>query len=168
MTLRRGSFGAVRDATLWQSTPTWNDGASGSLYAGTSPGGYRVSALWFDLASIPAQAPVCTSTLRVSQAWKSSSSIVRLHEILVPWQEASVTWNALYQSWDPMAIGSFLAASGAGDRTVDVTALVQDWVDGIPNHGFLLEENPTVYTQLYSSEYTTPERRPRLEVCYVP
>ena len=49
----------------------------------------------------------------------------------------------------------------------DLTALVQAWVDGVhPNHGFLLEEDPTALTAYRSSEHANTGDRPWLEVCF--
>jgi hypothetical protein len=53
---------------------------------------------------------------------------------------------------------------------VNVTALVQGWVDGTyPNHGLLLDDPTTIadeYETYRSSEDSTVSTRPRLEICY--
>lgn len=167
VTFQRGLFGAVRDATVWQLSPTWNDSANESLYTGQQgTGGFREALLWFDLSSIPRESPVVSAVLTIDQGYKAVSTVIRVHEIFTPWAEATVTWNNL-GSWDSLVSGSFTAASGSGARTVNLTDLVQDWVDGVPNHGMLLEENAVERTQLRSSEYVTASKRPKLEVCYL-
>ena len=166
--MRRGAFGTIEDATVWQSNPTYKDGASASLYTGVSSGSQRYTLLRHDLAFVPTGSAVCSAIFKVTQAWKSTSSTVRLHQVLVPWTETTATWNGLLGGWDPSTLGSFVAAGGSGDRAIDVTAMVQDWVDGVPNHGFLLEEDAVDRSQFYASDYASPaERRPRLELCYV-
>lgn len=170
--IKRGTFGSVRDATIWQSNPSYNDGASASLYSGiaSNNGGNRVGLVRFDLGFIRNHAPVCSAVLKLTQGYRGTSGLVRLHEVLIPWTEQSATWSSIQQGWDPFVLGSIVAASGAGgDRAVDVTGMVQDWVNGVPNDGFAFEEAATAdRTSFYSSEYTTAARLPRLEICYVP
>jgi hypothetical protein len=51
---------------------------------------------------------------------------------------------------------------------VSLTGIVQGWVDGtVPNHGVYLSSGATPLL-FRASEDTTPDRRPRLEVCYFP
>lgn len=92
---------------------------------------------------------------------------VRLHRITAPWVETDVTWNNFGGSYDQSIEGSF-AADEYGWRSVDVTELVQSWVDGIyPNFGLLLEQDLTQYsTSSRSSEDSVVELRPKLEICY--
>jgi uncharacterized repeat protein (TIGR01451 family) len=168
VTLQRGTNGWAQDATIWQSSPTWNDGLSEALYTGDATGGYRSTLLEFDLSFIPAGAEVYAATLTLSQVYKLTSSTVRVHEALSPWNESTVTWGNYLSSWDALAVASFTSGGGAGDRSVDITTLVQGWVGGRPNHGLLLEEDPGQNTHFRSSEYVTASRRPRLEVCYAP
>ena len=70
--------------------------------------------------------------------------------------------------YDPTVVGSF-TADGTGWRTVDVTALVQGWVNGTyPNYGLLLEESLKMYanTTYHSSEGSDPSLRPKMRICY--
>jgi hypothetical protein len=167
ITLQRGLFGAVRDATLWQSSATWNDSISLSGYTGDGTGGYREMVLWFDLSSIPLGALVSSATLTLDQVYKTTVSTVRVHEIFSAWTESTVTWSN-FGSWDTLVAGSLTSGNGSGPRSVDLTDLVQDWVDGLPNNGMLLDENNTDRTQWRSSEEATQSRRPKLAVCYQP
>jgi Calcineurin-like phosphoesterase/Purple acid Phosphatase, N-terminal domain len=168
VTVQRGTLGAAQDATIWQSASGWNDGATSYLYTGnTTSSGYRVSLLRFDLSFIPFGSVVQSAALTLSQGWKSDVSTIRLHEALAPWLESTVTWASYGQSWDPMTFASFVTVSGSGDRAVDLTALVQDWVSGVANHGVVLEEDPTRVTTFRSSETGVVGYRPRLRVCYL-
>lgn len=90
---------------------------------------------------------------------------VYLHRITADWGENSVTWNSFMSSYDPIVIGSFTATFGW--NTVDVTGLVQAWVDGdVPNFGILLKQGPTEFTRYFSSRYEFIDDRPKLEIWF--
>lgn len=79
-----------------------------------------------------------------------------------------MTWGSLAQGWDPAVLSWFLASGPTAPRTVDVTEAVWGWLQGVPNRGLLLEEDPVDRTPFYSSEHGVTERHPALEVCYAP
>ena len=69
-----------------------------------------------------------------------SGQTVRAHRITANWAENTVTWNNFAGAYDPAIIGTFVANS-LGWRNIDVTPLVQGWIDGVvPNYGILLEQ----------------------------
>ncbi len=165
-TVQRGTFGTVVDATIWQSTPTWNDGTSTALQTGTSSAGPRNTVLKFDLSFIPSGATVESATATLNQSWKTGTSTVRAHVITTSWAETTVNWNVIGSNYESSPFASFSAADGSGDRTFDMTDECQDWVDGYPNNGLLLEEDFTLKTSFRSSEYSTSSQRPKLAICY--
>jgi hypothetical protein len=116
---------------------------------------------------VPPGATVTEATLGVFQEWSTSSSEVRVHQVLEAWSEATVTWGNFDEAYDPAVLGSFTTVSGVGAHAVDVTGIVSDWVNGLDdNHGFLLEED-AVYQHTYrSSENANIPQRPSLEICY--
>jgi hypothetical protein len=91
------------------------------------------------LASLPPGTPVGRAVLR---AWVGAVPVpgsIDVHPALQPWDEGTLTWNTA------AALGPAIAsvAIAADDRldyvTVDVTDLVQDWLDGaLPNQGLAL------------------------------
>ncbi|WP_437821898.1 DNRLRE domain-containing protein [Sorangium sp. So ce1078] len=172
VTFRRGLGGGVADATIWQVSPSWNDGASTTLTTGTGTGGVRRSLLRFDLAGIPASAEIASATLSLYQTYKIESSTVRVHRATAPWSESAVTWSSFGGGghFDPAVEASFVtggAGGTAGFRNVDVTALAQAWVSGAQgNHGVLLEEAAVTRSTLRSSESASAAERPALTVCY--
>ncbi|XXX82791.1 DNRLRE domain-containing protein [Sorangium sp. So ce134] len=172
VTFRRGQGGGVADATIWQVSPTWNDGASTTLSTGTGTGGVRRSLLRFDLAGIPASAAIASATLSLYQTYKIESSTVRVHRATAPWSESTVTWAGFGGGGnvDPAIEASFVTGGPAGTtgfRSVDVTALAQAWVSGAQdNHGVLLEEAAVTRSSLRSSESGYVAERPALTVCY--
>ncbi len=100
-----------------------------------------------------------------------SNQTVYLRRVTADWGELSVTINSLGSNWDPAVVGSFVTDS-VGWKTVDLTGLVQAWVNGTyPNYGFLMMMDPTSPAVQYrSSEYIAYggiiEQRPKLEIWY--
>jgi hypothetical protein len=99
-----------------------------------------------------------------------------LHRVLVPWDESS-TWNSLGSGLGGSELTQPIAiVEGDNDpngeelRRIDVTAVVQAWVNGDPNHGFAIL--PEIIggnddgIEIPSSESGNKLRRPRLEVVY--
>ncbi|WP_438044956.1 DNRLRE domain-containing protein [Sorangium sp. So ce128] len=172
VTFRRGLGGDVADATLWQVSPTWNDGASTTLSTGTGTGGIRRSLLRFNLAGVPASAEIASATLSLYQTYKLESSTVRVHRATAAWTESGVTWGNAGGGghFDPAIEASFVTGGPSGTtgfRNVDVTALAQAWVSGeLANHGVLIEEAAVTRSTLRSSESASAAERPALTVCY--
>ncbi|WP_437946697.1 DNRLRE domain-containing protein [Sorangium sp. So ce296] len=171
MTIQRGTAGAVEDATIWETFPTWSD-STVLLRTGTlAEFGVRHAVLRFDLSPVPAGANVVSATLRLEQIFRdtTSSSTINLHRILSPWTESTVTWQSLGNgsAFDPAIAASFQSLPGVGIRSADLTSLTAAWLAGtVPNNGVLLEEAPVLTTSFPSSEEPTVSRRPSLEVCY--
>lgn len=119
---------------------------------------------------IPAGSIVNQSVLWIYNYAKATSAVVNAHRITAAWDEHLVTWNSFGGAYDASIVGSFTVPSGtAGWNNVDVTALVQGWVDGTnANYGILLEQGQTAYTKYISSEAGYIPGRPYLEVWYTP
>jgi hypothetical protein len=170
--VQRGASGAVEDATLWQSAPTWNDGASARISAGTSEsGGYSRSLVRFDLSAVPAGATVVSADLSLMQVYKNGpSAAIDVLRATAPWAEGTVTWNSFGGAFDPSPVGSFTAVGDGGEglRTIDVRALAQDWVSGAaPNHGVVIDgPTDTTRSELRSSDSPNTGERPALSLCY--
>ena len=95
----------------------------------------------------------------------ASYATVWAHRITTDWDESTVTWNSFGGMYDPGVVGSFVA-DGYGQRTIDVTGLVQGWLDGAyPNYGLLLEQGQTDRT-IYRSREHLIGPGPKLEICY--
>ncbi|XXX81988.1 DNRLRE domain-containing protein [Sorangium sp. So ce134] len=168
--IQRGAGPAgVADAVLWQSSPSWNDGAGVTLSTGTSAGGGpRRSLLRFDLSGLPPGAEVVSASLSLSQTFKTVDSTVRVHRVTSAWEESAVTWASFGEAFDPAVAASFTSGGGSGFRSSDIAELARAWVSGeAENHGVLLEEDPVQRTDFRSSEKSVVEERPKLELCYV-
>jgi hypothetical protein len=97
----------------------------------------------------------------------ASGQTVNIHRITADWAENTVTWNSFGEQFDPAIVGSFMA-SAVGMYSVNVTSLVQGWLDGnYPNYGLLLEQGLTPLTAYNSSEWPySIVRRPMLQLYY--
>lgn len=101
--------------------------------------------------------------------WGPSGHTVNAHEITAAWDANTVTWASFGGAFNPAVIGSFLP-NAAGWYTVNVTSLVQAWVNTpASNHGLLLEEPGAAvsFSQYHSSDYTVDTTlRPKLDIDY--
>ena len=91
---------------------------------------------------------------------------IDVHRITASWEEGTVTWNNFGGAYAPGIEGSFMA-DGMDWRMVNVTGLVQDWLDGVyDNFGFLLDQMELGYprTTYYSKDSGINE--PYLEIFY--
>lgn len=99
-----------------------------------------------------------------------------VHRVLVPWDESS-TWNSMAGGLGGSDLSPVVAVfdgdnspDGDGLRRIDVTAAVQAWSNGAPNHGFAIL--PEIIggnddgIEILTSESGNPLLRPRLEVTY--
>ncbi|MGE5223966.1 MAG: DNRLRE domain-containing protein [Omnitrophica WOR_2 bacterium] len=124
-------------------------------------------------ADVPAGATITSATLSVYlYILGSTGNPVNAHRINHAWVEDGsmdgVTWNSFYSNpdpYDPAVAGSF-TPQGLGWYSMDLTALVQSWVNGTPNNGILLEQGQTYANIFHSSEFTNLSLRPKLQVCY--
>jgi hypothetical protein len=103
-----------------------------------------------------------TMYVYVSQA---SSHEVFLHRITSDWDEATVTWTNFGGAYAAGVEGSF-TATATGWYSVDVTGLVQSWMDGTyDNFGILLEQGDLNYPRTHINSKENAANHPYLEVC---
>lgn len=98
---------------------------------------------------------------------ESSDQDINIHRITSDWDETTVTWNSFGGAFNSTVEGSF-NADAVGWKSVDVTPLVQSWLDETyDNYGLLLaQDNMTYpYTQFQSKENFI--FLPYLQVCYL-
>lgn len=169
VTLQRGVNGNVEDAYLWATSPDSNSNSS-RIMTGNVSGGNKRGLLRFDLSQVPDGAHVESALLSLTPGG-GGPNLVRFHRFQLPWEETTVTWNSVggATAFDSEVVATY--DPSAGPQTLDVTSLVQLWVNGEPNHGFLLEEDfdPAVQVanSIYSSDHTEVSARPRLVVNWV-
>ena len=130
------------DTNINLATPNQNNGASGSLFVrNVGSGGVRHGFLRFDLADLDPSRPIAQATLKLWVVTVENAGLVDVRPVLDPWKEATLTAGTVPQPGLGSAVASFAlsAADGKNFVSVDVTALVHDWLDGtLDNHGIAL------------------------------
>jgi len=183
------TLSAVGDTYIDKSNKSDNYGTSTSIQVNKGGGsiGDERALLQFDLSTIPAGATITGATLRLQATSVSGSFDINVYEITQAWDEGTGNGGADAANWDDRQDGVEWTTSGGGsndggtfDSTIhdtfnatttgthtwDISALVQDWVDGSKtNNGVILGSpdsgNETVIYD--SSEGTTP---PELVITY--
>ena len=125
----------------------------------------------FDLAAIPAGFVVNQASMEIWEHLNCDFNInaLEVYANLDVWDEATVTWNnAPAYGAAPLATSTGEAAGPACEWVkFDVTAQVQDWVDGVsPNNGFRIT-GPAAgggIKIIRSSDWTTASERPILRL----
>ncbi|AKT41089.1 DNRLRE domain-containing protein [Chondromyces crocatus] len=168
VTVQRGAYGVVTDTYLNSAYPgDHSSGAYPAVYTGSNGSGEKQALVRFELEFLPPHALIETATFTVNQTYRATASDVRVHRATAAWSEAATSWNSFAAAFDPAVVGVLHTTSGFGPRSLDVTALVQQWTDGtVDNHGLLLEEDLTSTTQWRSSEANYVTERPALTVCW--
>jgi len=164
--IKRGVKGNVYDTFIWDVSPGRNEGAYIESFTGTSSSGGEKRALFgFDVSSIPASSSITSAKFYVMIS-SNYAKPVRAHHVLAPWGEMTATWNN-FGGLDPTVTASFLSGGYSKWVSMDLTTLVQAWVNGdLPNNGVLLEEGTSSSTSFKTSDHATLAYRPYLDVCY--
>ena len=145
--LAQGPLTPMADACVQEAYPDENAGDTVDMLAGydDSPdaNAQRMRALLrFDLPAIPAGSVVRSATLRLyisrSRDYPGRVRQVSAHRADGAWSESLVTWRNAPEPAE--SYGSALIAHMAwGWCALDVTALVQQWLDGAqPNEGLMI------------------------------
>jgi hypothetical protein len=127
----------------------------------------------FDLSSIPPNSSITNATLYLYEEDKKLDQVTYIYRLTTPWSESTVTWNSpwltpggdfdaghAYASFQPNQSGCMLS--------IDLTDLVQEWVAGTPNHGFLLYSTGPNHILRYSSkDNPSPAEHPKLHITYL-
>lgn len=177
---------AGKDTFLYQWKSTWNYGLNTDLAADNkfSDSKYR-SLLQFDLSALSTKAAIKTATLELYQNTSSATGgEVTVHGVSRSWTEgtnsngvgasnwaqsdAAFSWTTAGGDYIPTAVAKTTIVPGVQRwYQWDISALVQNWVAGtLPNYGLILTAAPNVSSFYYSSDYTSPELRPKLTISY--
>jgi len=117
-------------------------------------------------SAIPPGAVLTSATLNL-YVWQVSNQTVNVHRVTDYWEEMTITWNNFGGSY-AAAIDGSIPVAAVGWTSTDVTALVQDWLDGnYANYGFLLEQGTTYPRSIFLSREHNGDMDPFLEVCYM-
>ena len=139
----------------------------------------------FDVSFIPANAIVREATLQLyAVGWGGDDITVTAHCLKRPVEFCEVTWkqprdgetwgqpggNDPLTDYCPEPESSFTSWSILKWYDLDLTSLVQSWVDGsMPNHGVVLRSIESINSLWFASgENSTLSRRPKLVITYGP
>ncbi len=126
----------------------------------------------FDLSSIPQGSSVTSATLYLYETDKKLDQLTFIYKVTTLWNENSVTWNYPWLNpggdFDNLhAYANFPPVQSNCMLTIDLTDLVQEWINGSPNYGFLLYSTGPNHILRYSSkENITPAEHPKLHISY--
>ena len=165
------SSSQTADTCVCSGFPTTNYYTAAQLRTGyDSDYGIRRSFIKFNIpSSIPVNS-VTAARLDVEKVSGATPSI-RARRVTGAWSSSTLTWQSHPSSTtvnqSPLAT---LYSSGSSWYTMDVTGIVQAWVNGsAANYGFLLldmeEGNPDHWTTWYSSDAVSPHK-PELYITY--
>lgn len=91
---------------------------------------------------------------------------VNVHRVTNDWDPATATWNSFAGGFSSDVEGSF-AAPLSGWQSVDMTGLVQAWVDDTqPNFGLLLDQAAPGFSPQIISSIEAGSLAPFLVICY--
>ena len=153
------------DTWVASSTPTTNYGTSTIL--GLQPNVY--SYIRFNLSGIPANATVQSAVLRLFVDGPSVpiAGTFNVYQVNTSWSETTMTWN------NKPALGSLVAGpvslnSGSYQNfvLVDITSLVQQWINGtVTNNGIVLVTTTVGSSYAFDSkEATAYSHQPELDI----
>jgi hypothetical protein len=175
-----GSPSAVVDAAIIHDVldPTksiTSFGATPQVTVGRSLTTERGLLLRFAFDGVPDGSTILYAALQLRMVSAKGGAGPEVHPVTQPWDESSVTWSTFASApgggFDSDLIGAVPTKGAPANSAVilDVTQLVQRWVDGTtPNHGVLVAQPAGGRTTFGTAESVTPGPRPKLSVCYQP
>jgi C1A family cysteine protease len=138
-------LGAIADTTILQGFPNMYYGAELSMWAGYDPcwdGRISRSLAAFDTSSLPRGATIVNATLHLELIltcdYAPSDHVVTAYRIRDNWDPNGVTWSAQPRHAESYGQAVVSTRQHRG-YSMDVTGLVQGWVNGtFSNYGLML------------------------------
>lgn len=153
------------DAYVSTGSPNANNQFAPSNHVGGS--GNRRSFVRFDMATLPAGTPgsqVAKASLVLFADTATNGSTFDVMRVSGAWSESTLTNNSAPALGS--AVATAIPAATNTFVTVDVTALVRDWLDGVtPNNGIALVASAAGTTiDFDSKENGNTSHQPRLDI----
>jgi len=126
----------------------------------------RTAFIRFDLSALPAGTTVHRATLSIYVGRLLAAGSLAVHRVTGPWDEDTLTAARQPTVETQLPEGLTLAADTPFLEylSIDVTAAVQAWLAGQPNHGLALRGDTTVDVELVSKENPAVPQPARLEI----
>jgi len=126
----------------------------------------RTAYLRFDLSRLPAGTTVHRATLSIYVGRLLAAGSIAVHRVTGPWDEDTLSAARQPTADAQLPEGLTLAADTPFLEylEIDVTAAVQAWVAGQPNHGLALRGDATADVELVSKENQAVPRPAVLEI----
>jgi len=167
---------ATKDTWVDESAVNQNHGAADSLHTKPNTGDLSRSFIQFDLSSISSGSTINCATLRAYERELNNNQTIYLHRVTKSWNEFEATWlnrktgipwTTAGGDYDPTEIASFAANVNGAYQDVDVTSLVQFWVDNPgSNFGTLLRSTTTGSTVVVQFDSREASNYPQLIIDY--
>jgi hypothetical protein len=155
-----------QDTWLKESAPSVNFGADSTVSAKFNPGDSMRALYRFDLATIPVGARIASATAWFFVAGNDPEGPVNVHAVTDAWTEAAANWSNTASRFDSVVVASIPPQPSSGVWVaVNITGLVQAWMNGNPNNGIMLVATSDAKESKFTSrEWSTASERPRLDV----
>ncbi|HMQ51887.1 MAG TPA: S8 family serine peptidase, partial [Anaerolineae bacterium] len=160
---------AEQDSWILQGNPAENHGSDVELLVQNKAGDARRALFRFGLPSIAANERVVSAKayFYVTQA---NNNPVKVHRLTKSWTEVGITWSGIASNYDTTADGTFTPAAVGQYVAVDMTTLVQEWINGVaPNYGLTLIGVANDQESKYAGNgYGGINQKPYLEILTAP
>ncbi|MFN0027846.1 MAG: LamG-like jellyroll fold domain-containing protein [Acidimicrobiales bacterium] len=173
---------AAKGTHISSATPTSNYGNSQFLTIGSTGTNHTRTLLEFDLRAVPTGVTVSNAEIQLYALQTVAASAVNSHRVTTWFTEGGATWNKSgngTNNWttpggdfDAAATGTNVGGTGLHWETVNVTGMVQDWVNATkPALGTLMKygsENGSQATLNFAADgfARSVALRPRLVVTF--
>lgn len=139
-------FPSGADSTVLEAAPDLNTGSTIDMWVGydhCEPARIARGLMRFELSSVPPGTPITQAQLHLylygSCDLRERSHTVAVHSLSADWTENLVTWSTQPLAADDAAGSTPIQSRTWGWYTIDITALVMEWIDGArPNYGLML------------------------------
>ena len=150
--LQERTFYSTGDTVVFEGRPTTPMGSHDYLYAGYGLNGCSAAVddvkiartlVQFDFSTLPVS-HVKRATLNVGEyaycGWEGAAHpAITAYRVAGPWSENTVTWNTVPAPADAFGSATINYDDGSWDwYEIDVTGLVNQWLQGTPNYGLML------------------------------
>jgi hypothetical protein len=169
-----GLYSEIDDTYIFDGAPNTNFGADSELFmdtAGCDTGGNVCKALikfpnliGLNSGQIPTGVAVQSANLEFTVTDPGSAQNV--YQVSESWEEMTATWNSFAVAGSPgikLLLGTI--TPNTGRMSIDITDIVQNWVNGDANEGILFDPTSGNGADLDSSESANPQK---LTVVYAP